>query len=302
MTAGTDIERAAAHWDSIAPLPQRARWWNWPRIVEFQNRRIVPTATTEWGDGLRAAVRSRYPERVFARAASIACGDGAKELAWIKAGLVTHFNLFEISETRIAAGAALYAAAGLSDRVTWLREDGVAALERRPAYDLVFWDNALHHMPDTPRAIRASLVGLRPGGVFVMNDFVGPSRFQWSDRELYYASAVRNGLAPRFLRDPAKAGAVLPMRQSRPSVTQMIASDPSEAADSARILPALRAMLPQPSIWLLGGTIYHLALSDVLGNFHPMHDMSLLESLLVLDEALIEMGESHYAACLAARS
>jgi hypothetical protein len=131
-----------------------------------------------------------------------------------------------------------------------------------------------------------------------MNDFVGASRFQWSDHQLRYASMVRKYLSDHYLRNPWRPDAQLPRLISRPTVEDMIAADPSEAADSERILPAIKDILPNPRIWCLGGTVYHLALNDVMANFDEISDASLMEALLVLETALIEMGENQYAACL----
>lgn len=81
----------------------------------------------------------------------------------------------------------------------------------------------------------------------------------------------------------------------------MMATDPSEAADSSRILPAIRQQFSEPDIWMLGGSIYHLCLNDILANLSPEEDRSLLSSLLVLDDMLAETGDCHYAACIAER-
>ena len=71
--------------------------------------------------------------------------------------------------------------------------------------------------------------------------------------------------------------------------------DPTEAADSSRILPCLRARMPQAEITLTGGCIYSLALNDVLANFNEVEDRPLLNAGLTLDRALTELGETHYA-------
>ena len=298
MSVMDDKQRASAYWDRIVPSPQRSRWWNWPRIIEFQNERICGKLVQGWGAGLVTELRKRSHGLAFSRGISVACGNGSKEMVLLRAGVVQHFDLFEISEARIAQGRDLYAAAGLSERVTWHVDDGVEILSRGPGYDLVFWDNALHHMPNTSRAVAASLAGLKPGGAFVMNDFVGANRFQWNDREMRFASAVRRGMPARLMRHLRNPDAMIPSTVRRPDRAKMIEIDPSEAGDSENILPAIRKILPNPTVWLLGGAIYHLALNDVLGNMDPEVDKALLESLLVLETAMIEMGESQYAACI----
>lgn len=295
----SDLQRAASYWDKFTPSAERSRWWQWPRIIKFQNERICGKPLPGWSAGLINELGDRTGGRVFKRGVSIACGNGSKEMAFLRAGLVEHFDLFEISETRIAHGRELYKQAGLSERATWHVSDGITHLERGPSYDMVFWDNALHHMPDTARAVEASRTALNSGGVFVMNDFVGANRFQWTARELRYASAVRANLPDGYLRHPRNPAARLPRALSRPDFQGMIDADPSEAGDSESILPAIRSLMPNPAIWLLGGSIYHLALNDVFANMDPERDAGMLEALLVLELALIERGESHYAAAIA---
>jgi SAM-dependent methyltransferase len=296
----SERQRSAAYWDRPAPVAKRARWWNWPRIVAFQNERICGERLPGWGAGLTRELTRRFPYRTYRRAVSVGCGNGVKELALLQSGLVHHFDLFEISEARIARGKARFAKAGLAERATWHTADGIEALEKGPRYDLVTWDNALHHMADTTRAVAASVTALRSGGVFMMNDYVGANRFQWTDRELAYATAVRRNLPAHYLRDPADPAKSLDVEIVRPDMAQMIAVDPSEAASSQSILPAIRQYLPTPTIWMLGGAIYHLALNDVLANMDPEQDAGMLEALLVLETALIELGECQYAACIAA--
>jgi hypothetical protein len=57
-------------------------------------------------------------------------------------------------------------------------------------------------MLDVEQAIAWSVASLVAGGLFAMDDFVGPSRFLWSDRMLDYASKFRAGLPDRLLQDP----------------------------------------------------------------------------------------------------
>jgi len=294
-----DRRRAAAYWDRPAPVAKRARWWSWPRIVAHQNALICGEPLPAWGAGLAREIDRRWPGRRFRHAVSVGCGNGAKELELLRSGLVQRFDLYEISEARIRHGQKLLARAGLTDRVTWHTHDGIEALEHGARYDLVTWDNGLHHMPDTARAVAASVTALQPGGVFLMNDYVGPDYFQWSARTLAYTTAVRHRLPEVLLRDPADPARRLARTIGRPDRDAMIALDPSEAATSEAILPAIRQHFPDARIWMLGGAIYHLALNDVLANLDADRDGPLLEALLLLDLSLAELGENQYAACLA---
>ena len=77
--------------------------------------------------------------------------------------------------------------------------------------------------------------------------------------------------------------------------------DPTEAADSANILPAIRDYFPMASLTLTGGVIYHLALNDVIANFTEADDLQLLQSLLVIDSALTSGNLTQYATAIADR-
>ncbi|MDE2562526.1 MAG: hypothetical protein KGL48_09810 [Sphingomonadales bacterium] len=75
--------------------------------------------------------------------------------------------------------------------------------------------------------------------------------------------------------------------------------DPSEAADSGRILAGIAVHFPHAEVVPTGGVVYQLALNDVLANFHDDADYALLDSLLFLDEQVAKSGLTQYAAAWA---
>ena len=64
-------------------------------------------------------------------------------------------------------------------------------------YDLVYWDNSLHHMFNADAAVAWSRGVLRPGGWFLMTDFVGANRFRWSDETYALVDLIRGSLPDR---------------------------------------------------------------------------------------------------------
>lgn len=81
----------------------------------------------------------------------------------------------------------------------------------------------------------------------------------------------------------------------------MMETDPTEAADSARILGAVRTMFPDAEVIPTGWIIYHMALDDILSSFDEHLDAPLLQSLLLLNEILAVNGQTHYAVALAVK-
>ena len=157
-------------------------------------------------------------------------------------------------------------------------------------------------MLDVDEAIYKSKLMLVDGGILAMDDFTGPSRFQWTDANLFYANKVRELLGERyFISKNERINNKITTEVVRPTIEAMIQIDPTEAADSSNIIPSLENHFPNAEIKYTGGCIYHLALNDVLENFID-EDQTLLESFLLLDDVLADKGESHYSVAFATKS
>ena len=79
----------------------------------------------------------------------------------------------------------------------------------------------------------------------------------------------------------------------------MILNDPSEAADSERIIQSVKKYFPNAEITLTGGVIYHHALNDILQNFDEEKDKWVLNLFMIIDDLCTDLGETHYATALA---
>jgi SAM-dependent methyltransferase len=299
---GLQIERQiSGHWseESEKRSVLKTRWWQVPLIVRHINQRVCGRTVEGLSQGLNEVVRAKLSTSLpFAKGISIGSGNAFKELNLIRQGFVDHFDLFELSARRIEEGLETAEKWGISRKVTFHHGCGFECTSEE-SVDFVHWNNSLHHMLDVDFAVSWSHKVLRAGGMFYMDDFIGPRRFQWSDRSLTIASQVRGLLPPRYLKNPNSAEALLPKQMRRPDPLKLEASDPSEAADSDRILPSVMKHFPEAEVVLTGGVIYHLALSDAIANFNEVEDRLVLEVLLLLDDLCVELGESLYATALA---
>ena len=290
------LKTAAAHWDakvkwsSAVPI----RWWQSRQVVRHLNQKMCGHPVDGFAAGVRTWLRQELGAGVLNRGISVGCGNGGKEMELLKANLVEHFDLFEISQARVDLGEKRASDQGFSSRMTFHVADAFEKASEQ-TYDIVYWDNALHHMLDVRAAVEWSRRVLKPGGWLVVHDFVGADRFQFSDRNLEYASRVRKSLPEEFLENGAKPGTFVPKDVPRASAARLIASDPTEAADSARIVDEVSRMFPQGRWIMLGGAIYHIGLNDLFWNFERFDAPQLLEQCLIVDDLLSELGENHYA-------
>jgi SAM-dependent methyltransferase len=291
---------AADRWDrkqsATSHLP--TRWWQSNTINRHINDKLHGSPIPGLSAGFRRFLERAADGRRFQRAISVGCGSGQKERALLQMRLVEHFDLFEISGVRIGRGKDLYAQAGLSDRARFIHGDAFELTEPN-SYDLVHWDGSLHHMLDVLAAMEWSRTVLKDDGWIAVNEFIGPTRFQWSDRELTWARRVREMLPPEFLTNcRSEIAPLLPIR--RPTIEQMITMDPSEAADSSRIVEAAATLFPAGAWTMTGGAVYALALNDIIGNFERLpNGERWLQWCLAMDDLLSDLGENHYGAFIA---
>lgn len=291
------LRAAADHWSTTSAKP-RTRWWMHPAILRHLNALVGGQAEDGPWAGLERRMHSLSDGRGFARGLSVACGSASKEMRLLQKGIVGTFDLFEISQERLAAGKAEAARQGLADRATFHAGDAFAQ-DLGDRYDLVYWNNALHHMLDAREALFWSKDRLRPGGWLVMDDYVGATRFQWPDAQLEIASRIRGSLPERLLRDPAHPQRSCAVAVTRPPLARMLATDPTEAADSDNILPSLMEAFPGAQTLFTGGVVYSLALQDVIANFDDVKDAALLQKLLEYDAELAAGGQTLYACAFA---
>jgi SAM-dependent methyltransferase len=292
MEQADALRRAAAFWDQRTIPTTASRWWTCEPVLRHINRMICGRDVAgNMTAGLIAALSDTA--RSFERAVSVGCGTATKERALIKSGLVKHFTLYEISQERVAAARVNFEKARISPSEAEFRLADAFADDTPEQYDLVHWNSSLHHMLDVDAALRWSHRVLKPGGTIVIYEYIGPTRFQWSDRALDWIGTVRRSLPRELLERIGKPGTYVPLKATRPDPAKMKAADPSEAADSDRIVPCARRYFPEDEWKMLGGAIYAVGLNDIIGNFQKYDRLDLLQVCLLADQALSLLGENH---------
>lgn len=296
-----DLRIAAKHWSSATTTVNRVRWWQSALIVQHINRNICGKTVSGTEGGDVELLKTLCNGRRLPRAVSIGCGTAYHEFKLIESGIVELFDLYEISETRAELIRKTAQQKGLQNRINLKVSD---AFEDPifSRYDLVYWKDALHHMRSSPAAVQWSHSVLNPGGVFFMNEFVGPTYMQFTDRQLDMAERARKLLPEQYLVNPlGDDKTLLPIRRTRPDIEKLKMIDPTECIDSGNILSAVFNQFNDVKLIRTGGVVYSLALSDVLANIDEASDKALLQALMFADDMCVEAGETLYAVAYAIR-
>ena len=204
-------------WDEV--------WLNHPLVRARANQRVTGSPDLWPIASLRAAVPDRLP---LPRTASIGCGIGNLEHSLIDLDLVRTVVGVDYSPNAIDVAARRAAASGRADRISYRCAQARDFLAAEPDLDAIFFHSSLHHFTDHESLLRLVRGALRPDGVLFLDEYVGPSRNEWSWRDVLRWNRMYWSL-PRSVRRT---------RIIRPPVSR---DDPTEAVESSRILPAVAA-------------------------------------------------------------
>jgi len=151
---------------------------------------------------------------------------------------------------------------------------------------VILFDSSLHHFSGFERILPAVRGFLDEGGLLVLNEFVGPHRFQWPDDQLRAANTALAAIPEKYR---TRLSGHVKQKVFRPGLLRMILSDPSEAIQSSKIVSAANGFFTRLIEVGLGGNIIHLALKDIAHHFtgfDPAADVVLRQVFAAEDDYL----------------
>ena len=231
----------------------------------------------------------RYCPEPRPLALSLCSGFGHIERDFLKHGICLSAEGIDVSPEAIDVSRRAAEAAGLSDRLTYRVADIERAHLEAGKYDIIVAWMALHHLRRLKHVFREVRRALKPDGIFVLNEYVGPARFQLPDRQVDLVNSALAELPDTLRRRPDGS---LKDRFVRASLREIIGHDPSEAVRSHRILPLLRRHFPSLECIEYGGTILNWLLIGISQNFdsgNPDHQ-AVLDRLYTAEREALAGG------------
>jgi hypothetical protein len=130
---------------------------------------------------------------------------------------------------------------------------------------------------------------LTPGGLFVLDEYVGPTQFQWTDAQMDIVRSLLALLPPRFRQ---LRWGVTKTEEGRPTIEDVLAHSPFESIRSADIVPLFRTYFDVVVSRPLGGTIQHLLHNGIIHNFKPddPEAQAYLKAIWQTEDALTDSG------------
>ncbi len=283
---GDKAERTRDAWQQTGG-PVR-HWWDIPHIQHHINRMITGDSNSEFCD----YVASTYmTQRNDVAALSLGCGTGNKELAWYRSGRISTLDAYDISKERIDVASERARGLGVQEKVRFYVGDAFALQIPQGRYDLIIFEDSLHHLSPVKSILRNVDGWLSENGLLVLKEFVGPARFQWTDHQLQLVKSLLSIFPPRYRK--RWPDGKLKTREYRPGRLSIALHDPSEAAESSIIPAMLRLKFDIVEERPFGGTILHLLFKDIAHNFlqDDPEALSFLKFCCEIEETLLRYKE-----------
>ena len=199
------------YWDDVAHHTDTSDiWMAHPLVRAAINRRVT-------GNPNLWPFPAILGERRFKNAVSIGCGTGGLERSLRNA--VDDMTGIDASESALAE------ARRLAPDIRYVAADARAFL-RGKTFEAIFFHQSLHHFDRIDELMTIARDALAPAGLLILDEYIGPSRFEWT-----FARLLGPNLVHRMLPRGTRRAKIVRAPINR--------DDPTEAIRSSDIVPAV---------------------------------------------------------------
>ncbi len=283
-------KKAAEWWSNPQSEASETQWVQVPGVLENMNRRSTGDPAIDWihhSAGLLIDLAKPI------KALSIGCGFGVIERVLRRRDFCQLIHGVDVAENAIEIARKTTQEEGL-DGLTYEVADLNVARFPAATYDVVYAHASLHHIFQLELVLEQVKQTLKPGGLFIIYEYIGPSQMQFSRRDLELADIFLQVIPERYRRLQRGYSGVrekdIKMQAFRFSLDSMNKSDPSEGIRASEIVPLIASRFEIRHCRYVGGTLLFLIFNGIAGNFleSDLEVMPLVDALISLDNFLID--------------
>lgn len=265
-------------------------WGEVPQVAAYINRRVS-------GDP-KVDVFEYAAQRYFAplqkegpiSLLSLCAGIGHYEISLVRRGYVESVVGYEFSEKSVASANQTVRNEGLESKISFIQLDlNTGTFPPNQHFDAILNVAGLHHIQNLEHLIAQCRQVCKPHTVFLNHEFIGPNHHQWTAKQLHYINYIMSILPPDLRRSLSNPGAIHEQKVSL-SMNEMMRIDPTEGVRAQDIIPVMRKHFAISDYKPFGGSILHMLLNDMAGNFMAPEHAALIELLIFFEESLMDEG------------
>ena len=244
-------------------------WMAHPAVRSAINTRVTGDPSVWPIRGLAPQLPGPLPVRT---ALSIGCGTGGLERSLLEEGIATEITGIDTSE------AALAEARRLGPGIRYIATDARAFLEGQ-SFDAIFFHQSLHHFDELDDLMARVQNALAPNGFLYIDEYVGPSRDEWSPWKLTLPNLFYRALPPGT-------------RRAKIVRAPINHEDPTEAIRSSKIVDAVLRRFRVVTRRDYGGNLLSLLYPNMRRDA-PRFDEAV-QRLIKIEDRMLERGTSSY--------
>jgi ubiquinone/menaquinone biosynthesis C-methylase UbiE len=290
--------RIEGKWTAVQ-FKDAVHWGGIPYVQKRMNFHISGNENKSFGQHIVDSYLANRPHGTIGL--TLGCGTGYREIQLAESAFFSKIDAYDISENALAEGRRAAKEKNLHNIINFERKDLSRLDLPENHYDFILVEQSLHHFVSLDRLMQKINKTLKRDGVFIINEFVGPDKFQWTDRQLEIANDLLSLMPNKYkIQHYDKK---VRRKIYRPGLLRMRIYDPSEAVESSRIVPLASQIFDIIEDRNYGGTILQILFQDIANNFlnDETETSELLEIICNLEDWLIRTKEIEsdykYMAC-----
>lgn len=187
----------AAYWNQHTTT-QGIQGAYWLELASAQQRMTSKISGDATVDAVLYTIQRHFDGRLpLARCLSLGCGEGRLERRMAQLGVFVECDALDIADQSLAAAQDAARQAGYTHihyQVADLNKLELPALH----YDAVWGTGSIHHIEQLEHLFQAVARALKPDGLFILDEYVGASRFQFPPRQRAIIEACHVLLPARY--------------------------------------------------------------------------------------------------------
>jgi SAM-dependent methyltransferase len=290
-TLRPEVSKVKELWGSSHNTWRNSQLVHWTQLRSVQERLNILTSGNVRQDRFQHFIHKYLSRLPVKRALTLGCGHGELERGLAQYNFASLHDGIDIAEGAVAEARRLANAAGMNKLHYHVADLNSVRLPRYH-YDVVFGIASIHHISALEHLLIQVSQTLKPNGYLVLDEYIGPNQFQWSDAQLALINE-QLALMPERLRTTVSEPRHLKGFLRRHTVEEMNSVDPSEAVRSADILPLVSSIFDIVEVKGCGGSLLHLLLEHIAGNFDDSdpEGVEYLHCLFAVEDELIASGK-----------
>ncbi len=225
------------------------------------------------------------------KALSLGCGKGLTEIEFVKSNSFTVIDAYDLSEDAIAFAKKRAIEENVCEQINFRVAD-IDELELpKDYYDVFMTFHSLHHFSNLDFLYNKIKRTLKQDALIFINEYIGPTRWQWTDKQLDIVNGILN-ILPKNYREYFGTKSIK-KKEYRPGTFSMYLNDPSEAIESEQIFPLLKDYFEIIEKKDYGGTILSLLFHEIAQNFikRDQKTIELVQLCLNIEDLMLRNNE-----------